>query len=87
MGGVGECNEKSGKLVEICTTFEELIEVWEHHKILSPKIVVLGCGNSLKLGGKFPKKWIWGDYNKRRESKRMFFLLRIKTGAFHTITT
>ena len=60
MGGVGRCNEKSGKLVEICTNFEELGGIWECHQILSHKIVVWGGGNSWKLGGKFPKKWSWG---------------------------
>ena len=44
MGGVGKWNEKSGKLVEICTNFEELGGIWECHQILSPKIVVGGRG-------------------------------------------
>ena len=60
VGRGGKCYEKSGKLVEICTNFEELGGIWEYHQILSPKIVVWGGGNSWKLGGKFPKKWSWG---------------------------
>ena len=61
VGRGGKCYEKSGKLVEICTNFEELRGIWEYHQILSPKIVVFfGGGDSWKLGGKFPKKWSWG---------------------------
>ena len=41
---MGKCNEKSGKLVEICTNFEELGGIWEYHQILSPKIVIWGGG-------------------------------------------
>ena len=62
VGRGGKCYEKSGKLVEICTNFEELGGIWEYHQILFPKIVGLGIfGNwvanirKMEIGG-------W-DYN------------------------
>ena len=58
MGGVGKWNEKSGKLVEICTNFEELGGTWEYHQNLCPEIEVgkgvgVGQGKMVRNGVNF----------------------------------